>query len=88
MVFRGHRLCCCPGFDIPCVRALAGLSDGIPLIQQIAISEVTSKKKGNPEAQFAGSQQVFNNPAQRAGPASGYIKKNASAFGSLSYFVP
>lgn len=41
MVFRGHRLCCCPGFDVPCFRALTGISDVIPLIHQIAISEVT-----------------------------------------------
>lgn len=45
MVFRGHRLCYCPGLDIPCFRELAGISAFIPLIHQIAISEVTWKKK-------------------------------------------
>lgn len=47
MVFRGHRLCCCPGFDVPCFRALAGISDVIPLIHHIAISEVTWRAAGS-----------------------------------------
>lgn len=88
MVFRGHRLLLpwiwhtlfqSSSRDIGCYS-----SDST----DCHFRSYLEKKKVNPEAWFAGSQRVFKHSAQTADPASGYINKNDSAFGSLSYFVP
>lgn len=81
MVFRGHGLCRCPGFETLRFGALAGVS-GI-WFNRLQFQKLLEKNV-NPEAQFLGSQQVFNHPAQTAGSASGSINRRASAFGTFS----